>query len=40
MFKAAYNQTMTSENIQAGFRGSSLMSFNPKAIISKLDIKL
>ena len=39
-FKIAYNQTMTSENVQAGFKGTSLISFNLEAIISKFDIKL
>ena len=31
---------MTPENVQAGFRGTGLMLFNPQAVISKLDIKL
>ena len=39
-FKAAYNQTITPNNIQASFRGASLVPFNPKAVISKLNIKL
>jgi len=39
-FKAAYNQTMTPNNVQAGFRDAGLVLFNPEAVISKLDIKL
>jgi hypothetical protein len=39
-FKAVYNRTMTPENVQAGFKGTGLVPFDPEAIISKLDIKL
>jgi hypothetical protein len=28
------------QNAQAGFRGAGLISFNPQAVISKLDVKL
>ena len=36
-FKAAYFQSITPQNIQAGFRGSGLHPFNPEAVLSKLD---
>ena len=39
-FKAAHNQIITPNNVQASFRDASLVLFNPKAVISKLDIKL
>lgn len=39
-FKAAHDQTMTSENARAGFKGTGLVPFNPETVISKLDIKL
>jgi hypothetical protein len=39
-FQAAYKETMTVENCQAGFRGAGLVPFNPQAVISKLDVKL
>ena len=39
-FKAAYTQSMTIANSQAGFRGAGLIPFNPQAVISKLDVKL
>ena len=39
-FKAAYNKTMTLENVKSGFRGASLVPFNPKVVILKLNIKL
>ena len=39
-FKAAHNKTMILRNIQASFQGSSLVPFDPKAVISKLNIKL
>ena len=40
VFKAVYNRTMTSENVQAGFKGIGLVFFDPEVVISKLDIKL
>jgi hypothetical protein len=39
-FHVAYNQSVIPLNIMAGFRGTSLMLFNPQIVISKLDIKL
>jgi hypothetical protein len=39
-FKAAYPQSITVQNAQAGFRGAGLIPFDPQAVISKLDIKL
>lgn len=39
-FKAAHFNSMTSGNIQAGFRGAGLVPHNPQAVISKLDVKL
>jgi hypothetical protein len=39
-FKAAYLQSITIDNAKAGFRGAGLVPFNPKAVISKLDVKL
>ena len=39
-FKAAYLQSITTENAKAGFRGAGLIPFNPQAVISKLDVKL
>ena len=39
-FHAAYNATMTKENIASGFRGAGLVPFDPQAVISKLDFKL
>jgi hypothetical protein len=31
---------MTTENIKAGFRSANLLSYDPQAVLSKLDIKL
>jgi hypothetical protein len=39
-FRAAYMESMTAQNAQAGFRGAGLVPFNPQAVISKLDVKL
>ena len=39
-FHIAYNQSITIQNAIAGFRGASLVPFNPQRIISKLDVKL
>jgi hypothetical protein len=39
-FKAAYLQSITLENCQAGFRGAGLILYNPQVVLSKLDIKL
>jgi hypothetical protein len=39
-FKAAYFTAIIESNNKGGFRGVSLVPFDPEAIISKLDIKL
>jgi hypothetical protein len=39
-FKAAYKKTITASNIQGGFRGAGLVPFDPKRVISTLDVKL
>ena len=39
-FKAAYDRTMTSENVRTSFRSSGLIPFDLQAVISKLDVKL
>ncbi|EDN94080.1 hypothetical protein SS1G_09948 [Sclerotinia sclerotiorum 1980 UF-70] len=39
-FKAAYQQSITIQNIKAGFRGAGLISFDPQSILSKLDIRI
>ena len=39
-FYAAYQKSMTQENIAGCFRGAGLIPFNPEAVISKLDVKL
>ena len=39
-FYAAYNQSITTQNAKAGFRGAGLVPFDPQVIISKLDVKL
>ncbi len=39
-FKAAYLKSMTVQNAKVGFCGAGLVSFDPQAVISKLDIKL
>jgi DDE superfamily endonuclease len=39
-FTAAYKESMTVENCQAGFRGAGLVPFNPQAVLLKLDVKL
>ena len=39
-FSAAYKESMTVANAQAGFRGAGLIPFDPQAVISKLDVKL
>lgn len=40
VFAAAFQETMTVDNIQGGFRGTGLIPHNPEAVLSKLDIKL
>lgn len=39
-FRAAFNASITPDNIYGGFRGSRLILFNLEAVILKLDIKL
>ncbi len=39
-FYITFFATFDEENIRVGFRGTSLIPFNPEAVISKLDIKL
>jgi hypothetical protein len=39
-FYAAFQATMTGENIRAAFRGAGLIPINPESIVSKLDIQL
>jgi hypothetical protein len=39
-FKAAYKAAFTPSNIQGGFRGADLVSFDPKRVIMNLDVKL
>jgi hypothetical protein len=39
-FYAAFQATMTEENIRAAFRGAGLIPIDPESIVSKLDIQL
>ena len=39
-FKAAYEQSISVQNGQAGFRGAGLIPYNPQVVISKLDVNL
>jgi hypothetical protein len=39
-FKAAFNTSVTTNNILGGFRGARLAPFDPEAVISKLDVRL
>ncbi|APA07651.1 hypothetical protein sscle_03g024210 [Sclerotinia sclerotiorum 1980 UF-70] len=39
-FKAAYQQSITIQNMKAGFRGAGLIPFDPQAVLSKLDIRI
>jgi DDE superfamily endonuclease len=39
-FRAAFNKSITSDNICGSFRGAGLIPFNPDAVISKLDVRL
>ncbi|SCO92444.1 related to transposase [Fusarium oxysporum] len=39
-FYAAFQSTMTEENIKAAFRGAGLIPIDPESIVSKLDIQL
>src|SRR6187402_340165 len=39
-FAAAYKESITAQNAQAGFRGTGLVPFDPQAVLSKLDVRL
>ena len=39
-FKAAFKESITAQNAQAGFRGAGLVPFDPQAVISRLDVRL
>ena len=39
-FKTIYKESIISQNIKAGFRGTGLVLFNSKAVFSKLDIRI
>jgi hypothetical protein len=39
-YKAAHLATFTKANMEAGFRGTGLVPFNPDAVISKLDVNV
>jgi hypothetical protein len=39
-FYAAFQAFITENNVKGGFKGSSLVSFNPESVISKLDVVL
>ena len=39
-FKTAYNQSITVQNSQAGFREAGLIPYDPEIVISKLDVNL
>ncbi|ESZ89864.1 hypothetical protein SBOR_9747 [Sclerotinia borealis F-4128] len=39
-FKAAYQQSITVQNMKAGFQGTGLIPFDPQAVLSKLDIRI
>ena len=39
-FKAAYEQSISAQNSQAGFRGAGLIPYDPQVVISKLDVNL
>ncbi|APA11745.1 hypothetical protein sscle_08g065150 [Sclerotinia sclerotiorum 1980 UF-70] len=39
-FKAAYQESITAQNMKSGFRGTGLIPFNPEAVLSKLDIRI
>jgi hypothetical protein len=38
--KPAFEQSLTAENIKAGFRGAGLVPHNPDTVLSKLDVRL
>jgi hypothetical protein len=39
-FCTAFKAAMTKENIQGAFRGAGLVSFDPKSVLSRLDVRL
>jgi regulator of replication initiation timing len=39
-FYAAFQATMTEENIKGGFRGAGLVPLDPESVLSKLDVQL
>jgi hypothetical protein len=39
-FSAAFEATMTEENIKAAFRGAGLVPLDPEHVVSKLDVQL
>ncbi|KAJ8058530.1 hypothetical protein OCU04_012712 [Sclerotinia nivalis] len=39
-FKAAYQESITIQNMKSGFRGTGLIPFDPEAVLSKLDIRI
>ena len=39
-FLAAFWQTITVQNVQAGFRGAGLVPYDPESVITRLDVKL
>ncbi|EDN99830.1 hypothetical protein SS1G_02688 [Sclerotinia sclerotiorum 1980 UF-70] len=39
-FKAVYEESITSQNMKSGFRGTGLIPFNPEVVLSKLDIRI
>jgi hypothetical protein len=39
-FAAAYKESITAQNAQAGFRGAGLVPFDPQAVLSKLNVRL
>ena len=39
-FQEAYQKTITKKNIKARFSSTGLVSYNPQAVLSKLDVRL
>jgi hypothetical protein len=39
-FAAAYKESITAQNAQAGFHGAGLVPFDPQVVLSKLNVKL
>jgi hypothetical protein len=39
-FKAAFTASITTNNVLGGFKGAGLAPFDPKAVISKLNVRL